>query len=115
MKTVSNLLNIAHRGCTKKNKYADNSMKAFQRAIRKNYDGFELDIYLTADRVPVLIHEKGQCVGNVELINQSTGLSEVIKLKEKSYAELKNYLLLDQIQKISSFYEIIDEFGHFPI
>lgn len=45
---------IAHRGASK---YApENSLAAIQRAIALGVDGIELDVQLTQDHIPVLIH-----------------------------------------------------------
>lgn len=50
-------LNIAHRGFS--SKYPENTMKAFIKAVEEgNCDGIELDIQLTKDNVPIIIHDE---------------------------------------------------------
>jgi glycerophosphoryl diester phosphodiesterase len=45
---------LAHRG---DGLFAgNNSLEAFQRALERGYDGFELDVINTADDVPVVVH-----------------------------------------------------------
>ncbi|MDC1541872.1 glycerophosphodiester phosphodiesterase [Candidatus Pseudothioglobus singularis] len=47
---------IAHRGASR---YApENTMPAFQLAYEMQADGIELDVHLTKDRVPVIIHDE---------------------------------------------------------
>ena len=51
---MSEIKVIAHRGA---NKYApQNTIPAFERAIELGVDGFETDIHLTKDGVPVICH-----------------------------------------------------------
>ncbi|MEE9376421.1 MAG: glycerophosphodiester phosphodiesterase [Candidatus Lokiarchaeia archaeon] len=45
---------IAHRGVP--TKAPENSMEAFQHAIKVGADGIEFDVRLTADRVPIIYH-----------------------------------------------------------
>ena len=45
---------IAHRGANKK--APQNTMPAFIKAIEENADGFETDVHLTRDLVPVICH-----------------------------------------------------------
>ncbi|MBI4238502.1 MAG: glycerophosphodiester phosphodiesterase [Deltaproteobacteria bacterium] len=54
--TCTQPLIIAHRGAAK---YApENTLPAFQKAIDLCVDGVELDLQLTKDKVPVVIHEE---------------------------------------------------------
>ena len=46
----------AHRGASAE--YPENTMAAFQRAIDLGADGIELDVHLSADGVPVVIHDE---------------------------------------------------------
>ena len=51
---MSHINIIAHRGA---NKYApQNTIPAFERAVQLDADGFETDVHLTKDGVPVIIH-----------------------------------------------------------
>ena len=48
-------LNIAHRGA---NQVApENTLRAFREALNRSADGIELDVRLSADGVPVVIHD----------------------------------------------------------
>ncbi len=49
-------LNIAHRGAS--GNYPENTLKAFSRAIEKGADALELDIWLTEDFHPAVIHDR---------------------------------------------------------
>jgi len=46
----------------------ENTIKAFRRAIELEMDGIELDVWLTKDQVPVVIHGKDD--GEVEFLNK---------------------------------------------
>ncbi len=49
-------LNIAHRGAS--GNYPENTLMAFARAIEKGADTLELDIWLTEDFHPAVIHDR---------------------------------------------------------
>ncbi len=49
-------INIAHRGAS--GTYPENTIKAFERAIEKGADALELDIWLTEDFHPAVIHDR---------------------------------------------------------
>lgn len=61
--------NIAHRGFSKI--YPENTMMAFRKAIEAGCDGIELDVQLTLDCVPVIIHD--------ENIKRTTGRSGLVR------------------------------------
>lgn len=46
----------AHRGYSRR--YPENSMIAFEQAIQAGCDGIELDVQLTRDKIPVVIHDE---------------------------------------------------------
>jgi len=46
----------------------ENTLKAFRRAIELEMDGIELDVWLTKDQVPVVVHGKDE--GEVEFLNK---------------------------------------------
>src|SRR5215210_4137174 len=46
---------IAHRGAS--GSAPENTLEAFELALRHGADAFELDVRLTADSVPVLLHD----------------------------------------------------------
>ncbi|MCL7747064.1 glycerophosphodiester phosphodiesterase [Halalkalibacter alkaliphilus] len=47
---------FAHRGFS--SQYPENTMAAFEAAVKANADGIELDVQLTLDEVPVVIHDE---------------------------------------------------------
>ena len=47
---------FAHRGFS--GRYPQNTMLAFQKALESGCDGIELDVQLTKDGVPVIIHDE---------------------------------------------------------
>ncbi|MCI8442702.1 MAG: glycerophosphodiester phosphodiesterase [Provencibacterium sp.] len=49
-------LNIAHRGFS--GRFPENTMLAFKEAEKAGCDGIELDVHLTSDGVPVIIHDE---------------------------------------------------------
>lgn len=48
--------NIAHRGFS--SEYPENTMLAFRKAVEAGCDGIELDVQLTRDGVPVVVHDE---------------------------------------------------------
>lgn len=46
----------AHRGASATE--PENTLRAFRRALSLGVDGFELDVQVTADRVPVVLHDR---------------------------------------------------------
>ena len=50
------MLRIGHRGA--KGHVAENTLASFQKAIELGVDMIELDVYLSKDNVPVVIHDK---------------------------------------------------------
>lgn len=71
--------NFAHRGFS--GKYPENTMLAFIKAVEEGVDGIELDVQLTKDGIPVIIHD--------ETIDRTTdGVGNVVDF---TYEELKKY------------------------
>lgn len=55
---MNNILVEAHRGyCAK---YPENTLLAFEKAIELGVDGIELDVWLNAENIPIVIHD-GNC------------------------------------------------------
>ena len=87
----------AHRGLHKNNSDApENSMKAFQLAVEHNY-GIELDVQLTKDKVPVIIHDYN--------LKRACGIDR--KVSESTYEELKQYRLFESEERIPTFEEVL--------
>lgn len=68
---------LAHRGYSKK--YVENTLKSFQAAVDLSYTHLELDVQLSKDEVPVVIHDL-----TVDRITDGTG-----RVKDYTVAELK--------------------------
>jgi len=49
------MLNIAHRGAS--GEAPENTMAAFELALRQGADGLEFDVHLSSDGVPVVVHD----------------------------------------------------------
>ena len=56
MRPDGRVLTIAHRGASAK--LPENSLAAFDEAVRQGCDGIELDLQLTRDGVPVVYHDR---------------------------------------------------------
>ena len=81
---------VAHRGY--RAKYPENTLAAFEAAISVEADMIELDVCLTRDRVPVVIHDKAldRTTDGKGLVSEHT-LAEIQKLDTGSWfnAEFK--------------------------
>lgn len=71
--------NIAHRGFS--GCYPENTMRAFEEAVKVHCDGIETDVQLTKDGVPVICHD--------EIIDRTSTGSGLIK--DYTYKELLNF------------------------
>lgn len=69
--------NFAHRGFSAA--YPENTMLAFQKAEEVGCDGIEMDLHLSADGVPVIIHD--------ETLERTTG--ETGWVGDTSFAQLR--------------------------
>ncbi|MGL4991926.1 MAG: glycerophosphodiester phosphodiesterase [Sarcina sp.] len=89
-------LNIAHRGFS--SLYPENTMLAFTKAKEEGFcDGIEVDVQLTSDNIPVIIHD--------EKIDRTT--NSVGYVKNFSYKELRN-LNAGNNEKIPSLEEFLE-------
>lgn len=77
-----------HRGVNRE--FYQNSMKSFSQAIKYGLDSMELDIWLTKDKIPVILHggNEGQLYEHIKdvdknLIVNNITLEELLKLKLK--------------------------------
>ncbi|PLS02360.1 glycerophosphodiester phosphodiesterase [Neobacillus cucumis] len=84
----------AHRGVA--SLYPENTLVAFQAAARMKCDGIELDVQLTKDGVPVVIHDE-----TLDRTTDGTGW-----VKDFVYEELR---------KFNASYKFGEQFGHCPI
>lgn len=80
---MSNTKVFAHRGASG---YApENTLEAFALAIRQGADGIELDVQLSSDGVPVVIHDE-----TVDRVTKKTGY-----VKDYTLQELKELTVLE--------------------
>lgn len=86
--------NFAHRGYS--GKYPENTMLAFRKAVEAGADGIELDVQLTCDGEPVIIHD--------ELVDRTTDGKG--RVKDFTLAEL---------QKLDASYIYAGQYGRNPI
>ena len=87
----------AHRGLHDNNSDApENSMKAFERAVREGY-GIEMDVQLTKDRVPVVFHDF-----TLERVCGVKG-----KIPDYTWEELRQFSLCGSDQRIPKFEEAL--------
>ncbi len=88
----------AHRGLHDNQKDCpENSMRAFENAVEKNY-GIELDVQLTKDRIPVVFHD--------DTLNRICGIES--KVQDFTYEELKKFRLCNTQERIPKFEEVLD-------
>lgn len=90
----------AHRGCSQR--YPENTLLAFEKAIGlKNLTGIELDIQLTKDKVPVVIHDE-----RVERTTEGLGFVREYTLNELK--KLHIYADTNPSQQIPTIEEVFD-------
>ncbi len=89
---------IAHRGFfDNKNGIPENSLKAFENAVKHNY-AIELDVQVISDNTVVVFHD-------FELARMTGQDGYITKLTKE---ELKNYKLLDTDEHIPTLQEVFD-------
>ena len=81
---------LAHRGDTKS--FPENSLGAFRSALEKKADGVEFDVHLSADGVPVVIHD--------ETLKRTTGKRGKVSLLSATL--LEQLLLLDGNNRVTT-------------
>jgi len=96
---------FAHRGASA---YApENTLQAFRLAVSQGADAFELDTKLSADRIPVVIHDF-----TVDRTTNGTGF--VSKMTLAQLKELDAGTTFDKVfvnERIPTLEEVLDEFG----
>lgn len=89
---------IAHRGCHDiKKSIPENSMLAFEEAIKNNYT-IELDVHILKDGNIVVFHDDN--------IKRMTGIDK--NLKDMNYSEMESIRLQKTDQKIPLFKDVLD-------
>ncbi|MEZ4816194.1 MAG: glycerophosphodiester phosphodiesterase family protein [Bdellovibrionota bacterium] len=100
------MLVIAHRGYSEK--YPENTLLAFQEAIKLRASAIELDIHLTKDNELVVTHDfkLGRCVQASGTVNTYT-LSELTSMDAGSFkgSEFKN-------EKVPSLESVLSLINH---
>ncbi|MCI8803535.1 MAG: glycerophosphodiester phosphodiesterase [Oscillibacter sp.] len=86
--------NFAHRGYS--GKYPENTMLAFRKAVEAGADGIELDVQLTRDGEPVILHDE-----QVDRTTDGTGW-----VKDLTLAELR---------KLDASYLYTGQYGFNPV
>ena len=86
--------NIAHRGYS--GNYPENTMLAFRKAVEAGADGIELDVQLTRDGEPVILHDE-----QVDRTTDGTGW-----VKDLTLAELR---------KLDASYLYTGQYGFNPV
>jgi glycerophosphoryl diester phosphodiesterase len=87
----------AHRGLYNNNSDApENSIKAFGLAVEQKY-GIELDVQLTKDKVPVVLHDSD--------LLRACGVNR--KVCDMTYEELGQYRLFGSQEKIPTIQEVL--------
>lgn len=88
----------AHRGLHDNESEApENSLRAFERAVEQSY-GIELDVQLTKDLVPIILHD----------YNLKRACNADFKISEHNYEELKDFKLFKSQEKIPTFKEVLE-------
>lgn len=99
---MSNTKIFAHRGASG---YApENTLEAFALAIRQGADGIELDVQLSSDGVPVVIHDE-----TVDRVTDKTGYVKDYTLQElKELTVLRNKFPAYSQSKIPTLKEVLE-------
>lgn len=88
---------IAHRGFYDNDAGCpENSMPAFEKAVRNGY-GIELDVQLTKDKVPVVVHDYD--------LKRIAGIDR--KVEDCTFEELKKYPLFQSGETIPAFQDVL--------
>lgn len=90
----SNLMVFAHRGAS--HVFPENTLPAFKEAVRRGANGLELDVHLTKDGHPVVIHD--------EKVNRTTDGKGLVK----------NYTL-KELKQLSAGTWFHEQYKHFKI
>lgn len=89
-----------HRG----GKFAyENTLEGFRLAIENHLDMIEFDIWLTKDKVPIVIHGKEGCI---DFENETTGVTKESKIVDLTLEQIKSLTLPDG-HSIPTFEELL--------
>lgn len=95
---------VGHRG----GRYDfENTISAFRKAVENNIALVEFDVWMTKDRVPIVIH--GGDNGEIEYENEEYGISSKLKIDELTFYQIE-HILLPNGEHIPTLSEMMDEF-----
>ena len=102
-KKSHNIFIEGHRGVNRE--YYQNTIDSFKQAIKYNLDSIELDVWLTNDNIPIVIHG-GHIFGFLYGFIKNIGLFK--RPKDFTLEEIKKLELKETNQKIPSLSEVLD-------
>ncbi|NJP41108.1 glycerophosphodiester phosphodiesterase [Oscillospiraceae bacterium HV4-5-C5C] len=95
---------FAHRGFS--GAYPENSMLAFQAAIKTGCEGIELDVQLTQDGIPVIIHDE-----TVDRVTNGQGLVKDLTLAQLEQLQIHATAASEgqpqQIPTLAAYFELV--------
>ena len=91
-----------HRGVNRE--IFENTIDSFKKAIEYNLDSIELDVWLTKDKVPIVVH--GGFQGNLSIILKDISVNSNPNFF--TFKQISSYEMKDSYQKIPSLNEVLD-------
>ena len=86
-----------HRGVNRE--LPENTIESYKRAIEYNLDGIELDVWLTKDKIPIIIH--GGENGNIQKTLNNNGIVSNYNLSQlKSFRTIKGNLTIPTLEEV---------------
>ena len=102
---MSNLILWAHRGASTHN--PENTMAAFKAALKDGADGLEMDIQLSRDEVPVIIHDQ-----TLERTTNGKGPIKAKTWRQLQYLDAGQWFSEEfKKERIPCLEDILSEFG----
>ena len=93
-----------HRG--ESSKYKDNTLLSFKEAINNNLDSIELDVWLTKDKIPVVLHGDRKGIFAKRIIDNK--VVETFKVKKVKYNFIKKLNEKNIGNEIPTLEEVLD-------
>ena len=90
---------LGHRGARAVRSIPENTLESFDRALADGCDGFEFDVRLTADGVPVICH--GPRYGKFEISHASSGQLQGLPHLEEVLSRYRGLAFLDIELKVA--------------
>ena len=86
-----------HRGVNRE--YAENTLESFKKAIEYNLDGIELDVWLSKDKIPIVIH--GGDNGEIQNTLNNNGIVNDFTLNQlKSFKTIIGNLEIPSLEEV---------------